>query len=668
MLTNDEISERLSVARKEPFKTRRRSVDSIIGDMIKSELLASPHYDVSKVVTHSPICGTGPGQLSVRPWLSSILLQTPLPVREGLIAHHLSGGKVGTSVFDVLQAILEPSKVGVTDTSTKTGYRFGWHTDFNQPDTEAWLWTHLEAKPLTPIATVTETPMALTPIDRVIDAHDRVFIYGRSNDMTIEQKILLTHGIIEYLRNHGLLDGEVHTTSDFTDARSLIECRGYDEPDVYDRTFAPLTGHIRDVVVEAIKHFTKHKEISMTTISTTSVAPAFDPTAMIKMVEPMLAMATGGTVTTFDDVKSLEARATALANENVTLHADLMAARKAAASAAATPMVVGEIKRGDETVGFPTGKLGIAKAKDVFNIKGKMAERFDFDVPMFEWDGPHPLVPSVDTDYVFEKKNLALALDALVAGDNTWVYGHTGSGKTTFVEQIAARLGWPLMRVNGDSDISRFELIGKTDFKDGETTFTPGALVTALEEGCLLLCDEFDVTRSETAYVLNRMLEMKGLLLLEDGGRFVAPHPMFRMVAACNSRGNGDEYGIYPAVRTQSAATRSRFTVFIEHDYLKAEQERELIIAKTNVAKDIADKWVRLANEVREAFKKGRILEVVSPREVLAACTRYQRLTVRLGDEKEALKMSVEAAVLARCSSADRAVVAEIVQRIFAVS
>jgi len=139
------------------------------------------------------------------------------------------------------------------------------------------------------------------------------------------------------------------------------------------------------------------------------------------------------------------------------------------------------------------------------------------------------------------------------------------------------------------------------------------------------------------------------------------------MVAACNSRGNGDEYGIYPAVRAQSAATRSRFTVWIEHDYLKAEQETKLLISKTNIAKELAQKWVRLANEVRDAFKRGQVLEVISPRELLAACTRYQRLNVRLKDDKEALKMAIEAAVLSRCSSSDRAAIAEMTQRVFGV-
>ena len=666
-MTRDEIIPGWRAARKLPFKDRRRAVDKIINALGGFGISSSA---CANAINASPIATSISGdstKVFVRPWFTAVALQTPLPIREAMLAWWL-GATYGVDPRDVLQAIENPSKDGVTDTSTKTGYKFGWPKTFDYLACEEWIVGNVDASTAT--ATDTEKPMAEKYIDAFIDAHDRII--AATDHALRPSNETFSHEVRSYMGRHPSM---FLSADQFSTANRLIDARGFDDH-IFDRSYSilPEDALLKPVVVSAIKHFATKKDTPMATgTSTATIAP--DMTAITRTLEPLLPMVTGGKMGSFAElnalIKSYDELSDSFKERNhkiKSLESELSAARDALTTASAKPMVTGEIVRPDADAPFPTGKLGIAKAKDVFNITGKLASHFNFDVPKFEWDGKHPLVPDVDPDYVFEKRNLALALDALNAGDNTWVYGHTGSGKTTFVEQICARLGWPLMRVNGDSDISRFELIGKTDFKDGETVFTPGALVTALQEGCVLLVDEFDVTRSETAYVLNRMFEMKGLLLLEDGGRFVPPHPMFRAVAACNSRGNGDEYGIYPAVRTQSAATRSRFTVFIEHDYLKPEQETTLITSKTNIAKEMAEKWVRLANEVREAFKKGRILEVVSPREVLAACSRYQRLTARLGNETEALKMSVESAVLARCSSADRAVVAEIVQRVFGIA
>lgn len=704
-MTLAELRSRFAHARGLPFKDRRRAVDKLLREAFTSGLLEDK-VGWDGIHKGSPIVGEASHQMKLAPWRDSFMRAIPLPVREGLLATAL-GYSGGIDALDVAKAILAPIRYSVRDAKTTTGYRFGWPAKWDQPATERWLTETLtETAPVTaaeltlemPASEATATKADEVRVDMLVTIHDRLttIVIGKLDESFARHVI---NGVSAWVRLHIVTSlvrlDPIPTSADLNTAWSMIEVRDrsmsdaeleafytkdFGRLDVPDSWFTMASDGISEVTKrlkderksKAASHTStlekvisdETKEVSMTATAT----PAFDTDLAIKVVEPMLPVITGGKITKVSDLHSMMK----VAGESLAVidklngEVEELKGKLASTAVSTVRYAVGEIGR-SSTDTFPTGRLVMAKAREVFGLSGEMGKRFDFDVPMYEWDAPHPLVPELDQDYIFEKKNLALALDALVAGDNAWMYGHTGSGKTTFFEQIAARLNWPVVRVNGDSDISRFELVGKTDFKDGATTFTPGVLVTALEQGAMLLMDEFDVTRSETSYILNRMLENRGLLLLEDGGRFVAPHPTFRIVAACNSRGNGDEYGIYPAVRTQSAATRSRFTVWIEHDYLKPEQETKLLMSKTNIVKDMADKWVRLANEVREAFKRGQVLEVISPRELLAACTRYQRLTVRIGDQKEALKMAIEAAVLSRCSASDRAAIAEMTQRVFGV-
>ena len=263
---------------------------------------------------------------------------------------------------------------------------------------------------------------------------------------------------------------------------------------------------------------------------------------------------------------------------------------------------------------------------------------------------------------------LVAYLDAMAGGDPVWNYGHTGCGKTTFVEQVAARLNYPVLRVNCDSDIGRMDLVGRDNLtrEEGQTQseFIDGIVPQALEHGAILLVDEFDASRGETAYVLQRVTEMKGLMIAEDGARYVPPHPMFRIAACCNSRGQGDEYGIYPAVRVQSQAVLNRFTVWLEHDYLPPEREIKLIKAKSGVHQDVATKWVGFASGIREAFKRGDVLSVASPRELVSACQRFVRYCALMSD-KDAHNLAMETTFLSKASGNDRAKFVEIAQRIF---
>ena len=157
-------------------------------------------------------------------------------------------------------------------------------------------------------------------------------------------------------------------------------------------------------------------------------------------------------------------------------------------------------------------------------------------------------MPSVDVNYKFDMTALFRVLQGIVDGNNSYLYGHTGTGKSTLVEQVCAHLKYPLVRVNFDSEISRMDLIGRDTLVtvDGQTVskFVDGVLPDALSRSCLLLCDEVDFVRPDVMYVFQRVLEGNGLLISEDGGRRVDANPWFRLIATANTVGQGDDLSL----------------------------------------------------------------------------------------------------------------------------
>jgi len=259
------------------------------------------------------------------------------------------------------------------------------------------------------------------------------------------------------------------------------------------------------------------------------------------------------------------------------------------------------------------------KASDVFNIKNKELE---FLIPVFKKKSK--LVPAIDPAYQFKAETLIPVLWALVNNKKAWLSGHTGTGKSTLIAQVCAHLNWPLIRVNFDSEISRMDLVGRDTLKkdkDGVTIseFVDGILPQALQKRCVLLCDEVDFIRPDVAYVFQRALEDEGLLISEDGGRLVEPHPDFRIVATANTQGQGDDFGIYQGARAQSMAFLDRFTVWINCDYLEEKQERALVSDLVpDVSTDLLDQIMNYTREHREAFGSLKVSQPLSPRGIIA--------------------------------------------------
>lgn len=384
-------------------------------------------------------------------------------------------------------------------------------------------------------------------------------------------------------------------------------------------------------------------------------------------IDPLLSLATGGRVTSIRQIistltdlnekamiaKSLEAEVTRLTRE--------MKARP-------VPVASKVEAKSDGTI--PSGTLNYKKAKDIFvSPSGAKSDKLDFDIPFFEWDAPHPMVPDIDPNYIFRIEHLLAFLFALTTGKNSWLYGHTGTGKTTFVEQVAARIGYPVMRVNMDNDIERSDFLGSTVLLEekGATVskFTEGVLPKAMQQACILLVDEMDFGKSGIMYVMQRALEAKGLLLTEDHGRLVKPHEQFRIVATANTRGQGDEYGCYPGARVQSNALLDRFTVWLHVDYMNEKEEKALLSSTyPTLDKTAVDQLTLFAREIRKAFTNRELLMSISPRSLLSIAESSMFYGYLLPPET-AMKLAIETTFIEKATDDTKAKVVEIANRCF---
>lgn len=278
----------------------------------------------------------------------------------------------------------------------------------------------------------------------------------------------------------------------------------------------------------------------------------------------------------------------------------------------------------------------------------------DLPVNVLSWSFDHPGIPAKIEGYHFRPELVDSLAYALTVNERIYLSGHTGTGKSSLVDQVAAHLNWPVVRVNFDSEISRMDLIGREVLtqEDGTTVskFVDGILPTAMQQPCILLLDEIDFVRPDVAYVLQRLLETDGeLVITEDGGRRVKPHPLFRIVATGNTKGQGDETGHYTGARTQSAAFLDRFCVWADVPYLDAAQITEMT-GKSEIAHYYAEHVA--------AFIDGQVNLPLSPRGV----TAWNRMARVVGDVKTAFN----ATLLNRATEADRAVMSGIADRVLA--
>jgi cobaltochelatase CobS len=299
------------------------------------------------------------------------------------------------------------------------------------------------------------------------------------------------------------------------------------------------------------------------------------------------------------------------------------------------------------------------KAKTVFGIDS------DLEVPAFSVKTEH--VPETDPAYQFDRETTLAILAGFAFNRRVMVQGYHGTGKSTHIEQIAARLNWPCIRVNLDSHISRIDLIGKDAIvlKDGKqvTEFREGILPWALQHPCALVFDEYDAGRPDVMFVIQRVLEVEGKLTLLDQNRVIRPHPAFRLFATANTVGLGDTTGLYHGTQQINQGQMDRWNIVATLNYLPHGQEVAIIMAKLGVsATDTAQKkrmesMVALADLTRAGFIAGDISTVMSPRTVIT----WAENTRIFGDVGFAFRLTF----LNKCDEAERQTVAEYYQRCF---
>ncbi|MGB1918621.1 MAG: cobaltochelatase subunit CobS [Candidatus Puniceispirillales bacterium] len=298
-------------------------------------------------------------------------------------------------------------------------------------------------------------------------------------------------------------------------------------------------------------------------------------------------------------------------------------------------------------------------AREVFNLD------IDMEVPAFSSGSEY--VPDRDDSYIFDHDTTLAILAGFAYNRRVMVQGYHGTGKSTHIEQIAARLNWPCVRVNLDSHISRIDLIGKDSIvlRDGKqvTEFREGILPWALQNPVALVFDEYDAGRADVMFVIQRILEIEGKLTLLDTNRVIRPHPAFRLFATANTIGLGDTTGLYHGTQQINQGQMDRWSIVSTLNYLPHDVECQIVMEKTKAAgnaidKDIATRMVRLADLTRKGFIAGDISTVMSPRTVIT----WAENTHILGDIKLAFRLSF----LNKCDEMERAIVAEYYQRCFA--
>lgn len=297
-------------------------------------------------------------------------------------------------------------------------------------------------------------------------------------------------------------------------------------------------------------------------------------------------------------------------------------------------------------------------SREVFGID------LDMTVPAFSEKTEH--VPDIDPTYVFDKETTAAILAGFAFNRRVMIQGYHGTGKSTHIEQVAARLNWPCVRINLDSHISRIDLVGKDAIvlRDGKqvTEFREGLLPWALQSPTALVFDEYDAGRPDVMFVIQRVLEVEGRLTLLDQNRVIRPHQAFRLFATANTVGLGDTTGLYHGTQQINQGQMDRWNVVVTLNYLPHDTEMEIVLAKvpayqTDAGKKLVSQMVRVADLTRAGFIAGDISTVMSPRTVLT----WAQNTEIFNDIGFAFRVSF----LNKCDEAERALVAEYYQRCF---
>ncbi|MGE0387940.1 MAG: AAA family ATPase [Gammaproteobacteria bacterium] len=290
----------------------------------------------------------------------------------------------------------------------------------------------------------------------------------------------------------------------------------------------------------------------------------------------------------------------------------------------------------------------------------------DMEVPAFSTGSEH--VPAVDSAYRFDPTTTLAILAGFAHNRRVLIQGFHGTGKSTHIEQVAARLNWPLVRINLDSHVSRIDLVGRDAIVVREgvqlTEFKEGLLPWALRNPVALVFDEYDAGRPDVMFVIQRVLEVDGRMTLLDRNEVISPHPSFRLFATANTVGLGDSTGLYHGVQPLNQGQLDRWNIVANLNYLGHAEEAAIVLAKvpayaSAAGKRVIDAMVQVADLTRTGFVAGDLSTVMSPRTVIT----WAENALIFKDIGVAFQLTF----YNKCDEAERAAVAEYYQRCFAV-
>jgi len=302
------------------------------------------------------------------------------------------------------------------------------------------------------------------------------------------------------------------------------------------------------------------------------------------------------------------------------------------------------------------------------DIKLSVKQTFGIDSEMQvdAFSKKNEFVPDIDKDYKFDRDTTLAILSGFLYNKKVIVHGYHGTGKSTHITQVAARLNWPCIRINLDSHISRIDLIGKDAIviKDGKqvTEFKEGILPWAYQSSCALVFDEYDAGRSDVMFVLQRILESDGFFTLLDKNKVVKQNKFFRLFATANTIGLGDTTGLYAGTNQINQAQLDRWEIVTSLNYLSLEKEMEIILAKNKnlnntKGKEKVANMIKVASLTRRGFVAGDISTVMSPRTVLNWVSNSEIFS----DTGYAFRVTF----LNKCDEAEKSIISEYYQRCF---
>ena len=301
------------------------------------------------------------------------------------------------------------------------------------------------------------------------------------------------------------------------------------------------------------------------------------------------------------------------------------------------------------------------------SISVNQAFGIDTDLHVDGFSERSDYVPDIDSSYCFDKSTTLAILSGFKYNRRVMIQGLHGTGKSTHIEQVAARLNWPCVRVNLDSHISRIDLIGKDAIvlQDGKqiTEFQDGILPWSLQNPTALVFDEYDAGRPDVMFVIQRVLEAEGKFTLLDKNRVLKPNPFFRLFATTNTIGLGDTTGLYHGTQQINQGQMDRWSIVTTLNYLDFEKEKEIMLAKvpsfnTKEKDEIIELMIKVADLTRKGMANGDISTVMSPRTVLTWAQNAE-----IFDYNYALSFNLT--FLNKCDESEKQIISEYYQRCF---